>query len=102
FVEAEYEYAEKDDGEGAGVYAERIVSSAGKKDGLYWPSDSNDSPLGRLAADASAGSYQTRSEPQPYHGYYYRVLTQQGASVPGGAMSYIVKGKMIGGFALVA
>jgi hypothetical protein len=102
FVDAEDEYADKDRGEGAGVYAQRIVSTAGKTDGLYWPSDKNDSPLGALAADASAEGYKAGSEPKPYHGYYYRILTQQGASAPGGAMSYIVKGKMIGGFALVA
>jgi Protein of unknown function (DUF2950) len=102
FVDAENEYADKDRGDGAGVYAQRIVSSPGKKDGLYWPSDNNDSPLGQLAADASAEGYKAGSEPQPYHGYYYRVLTRQGASAPGGAMSYIVNGKMIGGFALVA
>lgn len=102
FVDAEDEYADKDRGEGVGVYAQRIVSNPGKKDGLYWPSDNNDSPLGQLAADASAEGYKAGSEPQPYHGYYYRILTQQGASAPGGAMNYIVKGKMIGGFALVA
>jgi hypothetical protein len=102
FVDAENEYADKDRGDGAGVYAQRIVSSPGKKDGLYWPSDNNDSPLGQLAADATAEGYKAGSEPRPYHGYYYRILTQQGASAPGGAMSYTVKGKMIGGFALVA
>jgi hypothetical protein len=102
FVDAEDEYADKDRGDGVGVYAQRIVSNPGKKDGLYWPSDNNDSPIGQLAADASAEGYKAGSEPQPYHGYYYRILTQQGASAPGGAMSYIVKDKMIGGFALVA
>jgi hypothetical protein len=102
FVDAEDEYADKDRGDGSGVYAQRIVSSPGKTDGLYWPSDKNDSPLGALAAEASAEGYKAGSEPRPYHGYYYRVLTQQGASAPGGAMNYIVKGKMIGGFALVA
>jgi len=102
FVDAENEYAEKDRGEGMGAYAQKIVSSPGKKDGLYWPSDSNDSPLGELAAEASAEGYKASGEPRPYHGYYYRILTRQGASAPGGAMSYIVKGKMIGGFALIA
>ncbi len=102
FVDAEDEYSEKDRGEGVGVYAQRIVSSPGKKDGLYWPSDSHDSPLGELAADASAEGYKAGSEPQPYHGYYYRILTRQGASAPGGALDYVVKGKMIGGFALIA
>ena len=102
FVDAENEYAEKDRGDGVGTYAQKIVSSPGKKDGLYWPSDSNDSPLGELAAEASAEGYKASDEPRPYHGYYYRILTQQGQSAPGGAMSYIVKGKMIGGFALIA
>jgi hypothetical protein len=102
FVDAENEYSEKDRGDGVGAYAQKIVSSPGKKDGLYWPSDSNDSPLGELAAEASAQGYKASGEPRPYHGYYYRILTQQGASAPGGAMSYIVKGKMIGGFALIA
>jgi hypothetical protein len=101
-LDAEYEYAERDRGEGVGVYAQRIVSSPDKKDGLYWPSESHDSPLGELAAEASAGGYKASGEPQPYHGYYYRILTQQGASAPGGALNYVVKGKMIGGFALVA
>lgn len=102
FVDAEDDYADKDRGDGVGVYAQHIVSSPGKKDGLYWPSDNNDSPLGQLAADASAEGYKAGNEPQPYHGYYYRILTRQGASAPGGAMSYVVDGKMIGGFALVA
>lgn len=102
FVDAENEYAEKDRGDGIGTYAQRIVSSPGKKDGLYWPSDANDSPLGQLAAGASAEGYKAGSEPQPYHGYYYRILTKQGRSAAGGELSYIVNGKMIGGFALVA
>jgi len=102
FVDAEDEYAEKDRGDGVGVYAQRIVSSPGKKDGLYWPSDNNDSPLGQLAAEASAEGYKAGSEPKPFHGYYYRILTQQGANAPGGALNYVVNGKMIGGFALVA
>jgi Protein of unknown function (DUF2950) len=100
FVDAQNEYAEKDRGQGAGVYAQRIVSTTGKKDGLYWPGD--DSPLGELAAKASAEGYKVGEGPIPYHGYYYRVLTQQGPNAPGGALSYIVKGKMIGGFALLA
>jgi hypothetical protein len=102
FVDAENEYADKDRGDGVGTYAQRIVSSPGKKDGLYWPSDNNDSPLGELAAEANAEGYKAGSGPQPYHGYYYRILTQQGPSAPGGALNYIVKDKMIGGFALVA
>ena len=100
YVDAQNEYAEKDRGEGAGVYAQRIVSTSGKKDGLYWPGD--DSPLGELSAQASAEGYKVGEGPIPYHGYYYRVLTQQGPNAPGGTLSYVVKGKMIGGFALLA
>jgi Protein of unknown function (DUF2950) len=102
FVDAEDEYAGKDRGEGVGTYAQRIVSSPDKTDGLYWPSDKNDSPLGELAAEASAEGYKAGSEPQPYHGYYFRILTRQGQSAEGGELNYIVNGKMIGGFALVA
>jgi hypothetical protein len=102
FVDAENDYADKDRGEGPGLYAQRIVSSPGKKDGLYWPSDNNESPLGELAAKAATEGYKGDGEPQPYHGYYYRILTKQGPSAPGGAMSYIVNGKMIGGFGLLA
>ena len=103
FVDAENEYADKDRGAGPGVYAQRIVSSPGKKDGLYWPPDGDESPLGELAAKASAEGYKVGTgEPQPYHGYYYRILTQQGPNAPGGEMDYVVNGKMIGGFALVA
>ncbi len=103
YVDAQNEYADKDrTGAGPGIYAQRIVSSAGQKDGLYWPSDGNDSPLGELAARASAEGYKAGSEPQPYHGYYYGILTQQGSNAVGGALNYVVKGRMIGGFALVA
>ena len=100
FADAQNEYAEKDRGQGAGVYAQRIVSTSGNKDGLYWPGD--DSPLGDLAAQASTEGYKVGQGPIPYHGYYYRVLTQQGSSAAGGQLDYVVKGKMIGGFALLA
>lgn len=104
YVDAQTDYAEKDrTGAGVGVYAQRIVSSPGKKDGLYWPSSGGDeSPLGEFAAGASAEGYKVGPEPQPYHGYYYRILTQQGPNAPGGELDYVVKGKMIGGFALIA
>ena len=100
FVDAQNEYAEKDRGQGAGVYAQRIVSTTGKKDGLYWPGE--DSPLGEMAAQASSEGYKVGQGPIPYHGYYFRVLTQQGPNAPGGTLNYVVKGKMIGGFALLA
>ena len=104
YVDAQNEYAEKDrTGAGPGVYAQRIVSSSGKKDGLYWPaSDGDASPLGELVAQASAEGYKAGAGRTPYHGYYYRILTQQGPNAPGGALNYVVKGKMIGGFALLA
>ena len=102
-ADAENEYADKDRGAGPGVYAPRIVSSPGKKDGLYWPSDGDQSPLGELFAEASAEGYKVGGgQPQPYHGYYFRILTRQGPNAPGGELDYVVNGKMIGGFALVA
>ena len=104
YVDAQNEYADKDrTGAGAGVYAQRIVSAAGKKDGLYWPSSDGDaSPLGAFVAQASAEGYDAEAARTPYHGYYYRILTQQGPNAPGGTLNYVVKSKMIGGFALVA
>ncbi len=103
YVDAQNEYAEKDrTGEGVGVYAQRIVSSPGKKDGLFWRDDREPSPLGELAAQASAEGYKVTAQAAPYHGYYYRILKGQGSDAPGGALNYVVKGKMIGGFALIA
>jgi hypothetical protein len=105
YVDAQNEYAALDPaGLGQGVYAQRIVSRPGKKDGLYWPAveGESSSPLGEFAAQASAEGYKAGKRPIPYHGYYYRILTRQGASAPGGAYDYLVKGKMKGGFALVA
>jgi hypothetical protein len=60
------------------------------------------SPLGELAAKAAAEGYKPGSTPIPYHGYYFRILTRQGATAPGGAYDYLVRGKMLGGFALIA
>ena len=102
FVDAENEYADKDRGEGVGVYAQRIVSSAGKKDGLFWRDDSDPSPLGELAAEASNEGYRINGQGSPYHGYHFRILKGQGSNAPGGALNYVVKDKMIGGFALIA
>jgi len=103
YVDAQNEYAEKDrTGEGVGVYAQRIVSSPGKKDGLFWRDDREPSPLGELAAQASAEGYKVSEQAAPYHGYYYRILKGQGSNAPGGALNYVVKDKMIGGFALIA
>ncbi len=106
FVDAQNEYADKDRGTGVGVYAQRFISQPGKKDGLYWPTAAGDeeSPLGELMADAAAQGYRPRGggERTPFHGYYYKILTRQGPAAPGGVLDYVVNGKMIGGFALVA
>jgi hypothetical protein len=103
YVDAQQEYAEQGVASN-GVYAQRIVSRPGKKDGLYWPAQSkaDESPLGELAASAAAEGYRAGQQRAPYHGYYYKVLTRQGPNAPGGAMDYVVRGRMIGGFALVA
>ena len=105
YVDAQNDYADKDrTGAGKGLYAQRIVSSAGKRDGLYWPDaqNSDPSPLGELVAKASAQGYRTGGGRTPFHGYYFKILDKQGAAAPGGELEYVVKGKMIGGFALVA
>jgi hypothetical protein len=103
YVDAQHEYAEKGVA-GSGVYAQRVVSRPGRKDGLYWSTQSGeaDSPLGEFMAAATAEGYRAGERPIPYHGYYYKILTWQGAKAPGGALNYVVRGKMIGGFALVA
>ena len=104
YVDAQNEYADTDRGEGAGVYAQRFLSTPGKKDGLFWRDDSDPSPLGALVAEASAEGYKqgTGEAPAPYHGYYFRILKGQGSDAAGGALNYVVKGKMIGGFGLIA
>jgi len=104
YVDAQDEYAGKDRGFGNGVYAQRVVSNPGQKDGLYWPTAAGEepSPIGEFAAEATAQGYQVGGNRAPFHGYYYKILTRQGANAPGGALDYVVNGKMIGGFALVA
>jgi hypothetical protein len=103
YVEAQETYAETDwDGNGVMEYAKKIVSSEGKKDGLYWPGD--DSPVAAGFAKAAAQGYTASpsGERRPYHGYYYKVLLAQGPEARGGSQDYVVHGFMIGGFALVA
>jgi hypothetical protein len=105
YADAQNEYAEKDRaGENAGVYAQRIVSEPGKTNGLYWPASQggDESPLGELIAQATAQGYNVGGGRAPYHGYYFNILKKQGPNAPGGAVDYVVRGKMIGGFALVA
>ncbi len=107
-VDAQREYAARDaDGDGLHHYAARIRSTPGKKDGLYWETKAGEpaSPLGPLAAKAVSEGYgagKKDAKPMPYHGYYFRILTAQGKDAPGGAYDYLVKGKLFGGFAIVA
>lgn len=105
--DAQMEYATLDpDGDGIGEYARLLVSSPGKRDGLYWPDQPGQmqSPAGELVAEAVEQGYGNRrsGQPRPYHGYYFKLLTAQGPSAPGGTMDYIFNGRMIGGFAIIA
>jgi hypothetical protein len=108
YVDAQREYFRKDrDGDGLLEYAQKFGSDKGKKNGLYWPVKEGEgqSPLGPLFASAQEKGYSAKAaggKPIPYYGYYYRILTRQGKNAPGGAYDYMVKGNMIGGFALVA
>ena len=107
-VDAQREYAMADrDGDSLMEYAQKLKSDPGKRNGLYWaPQEGEESsPLGQLIANARAEGYASdgdKNNPEPYHGYHYRILTAQGNSAPGGAYDYIVNGRMIGGFAVVA
>jgi len=108
YVDAQREYASADrDGDRVLEYAQKLASSEGKTDGLYWPTELNGqmSPLGPLVADARAEGYRKKSgsdEPHPFHGYYFKILTKQGKHAPGGKYDYVINGNMIGGFAMVA
>lgn len=108
YVDAQHDYARVDrTGGGARAYAQRLFSQEGKHDGLYWDdaSGKDESPLGPLFAEASSEGYalgQGTGQPQPFHGYLYRILTAQGPNAPGGARSYLKDGQMTRGFALVA
>ncbi|MTD93737.1 DUF2950 family protein [Hyphomicrobium sp. xq] len=105
YVDAQREYAEADrDGNGV-QYAHKLLSSEGKKDGLFWPTADGEpeSPFGPLIAEARAEGYRRKADgPTPYHGYLFKVLTAQGKDAPGGARDYVIGGRMIGGFGLVA
>ncbi len=106
-VDAERDYVAKDrDRDGILEYARKFVSAPGKRDGLYWEPASGEapSPLGPLLATAAKEGYASNGGTTlaPYHGYFYRLLTRQGKDAPGGAYDYVAKGKLIGGFAVVA
>jgi len=107
--DAQREYATQDpNNDGMPEYARKFISDEGQKNGLYWPTAEGEplSPLGQLAAEAQVQGYSAApnptGEPRPYRGYYYRMLTAQGEDAPGGARNYEVKGKLIGGYAVVA
>jgi Protein of unknown function (DUF2950) len=108
YVDAQRDYASEDrDGSGTFKYAQRIKSTAGSKDGLYWQVTAGDdpSPFGPLVAEAHAEGYGGKTAegaPQPYKGYRFRILKAQGASAPGGAYGYVINGNMVAGFAMVA
>jgi hypothetical protein len=105
-ADAQNDYAEQmPEGGDLPVYAQKFFSDPGEKNGLYWPTNPGqpESPLGPLVAEAADQGYsRSESHETPYHGYYYRILTSQGPNAQGSASNYIVNGKMIGGFALVA
>jgi hypothetical protein len=110
YVEAQREYASRDrDGDKVLEYAQKLASSPGQMDGLYWPPDLNGeiSPLGPFVAQAQGKGYGLGSKGddqarEPFHGYYFKILTRQGKHAPGGKYDYLINGNMIGGFALVA
>jgi len=107
YVQSQVQYGSKGrDGGPTGVYAQRFHSNPDKHDGLYWPVSKGEphSPMGPLVASAAAedDSKQPDAKPAPYYGYVYRILTAQGPDAPGGAKSYLVDGKLTGGFALIA
>lgn len=104
-IDAEREYAEVDrNGDGILEYTPRLISSPGKRDGLYWPTQPGEppSPAGPRLAYADPKLKEGGTGSQPYHGYYYRVVTAQGKNAPGGARNYVANGKLIGGIGLVA
>lgn len=108
YVEAQFDYASVDrDGDEVSEYATKLRSEPGQFDGLYWDAASGqpESPLGPLVAEAKAGGYKLKGNPEsptPYHGYLFKILTKQGNHAPGGKYGYIINGNMIAGFALVA
>jgi len=104
-VDAQNEYASEDrNGDGVLSYAQKFASASGKHDGLYWPVNAGEppSPLGALVARAAGQGYAKSEGPTPFHGYYYRMLKGQGKNAASGAFDYVVRGRAIGGFAVVA
>ena len=112
YVDAQREYASQDRmGDGVLAYAQFLRSTTGTHDGLFWPAnqpgDTELSPFGPLIAQARVEGYQhtakmLNDEQAPYHGYYFKILTCQGKHAPGGKFNYVINGRMLAGFALVA
>jgi hypothetical protein len=106
YLDAQKQYAARDrNGDGVLQYAQKLASTHGKHDGLYWAADESKgeeaSPFGPLVA-ASAAYLKGHVAGDPYRGYHFRILTRQGKSAPGGAYNYLINGRMIAGFAMVA
>ena len=106
YIDAQRAYATQDrDGDGVLQYAQKLASAPGKHDGLYWPADAakgdEESPFGPLIAE-SAAYLKGHGAGDPYRGYHFRILTRQGKNAPGGAYNYVINGRMIAGFAMVA
>ena len=111
YVDAQRQYMLKDyDGNGVMEYAQRMQSSPGKKDGLYWETAPGDeeSPFGPLVTKATEDGYSNRSlsaarsKHDPFHGYFFRILKKQGGDAPGGKYDYVINGHMVAGFAFLA
>ncbi len=111
YVSAQREYFLKDwDGDGVMAYAQKLRSDPGKRNGLYWKAAKGEavSPLGELVAKARMEGYRKskaafkEEKPEPFHGYYFKILTRQGRGTPGGKYNYVINGNMVGGFALAA
>jgi hypothetical protein len=103
YVEAQNDYGEQNQtGLGVPIYAQKVISSPGQRDGLYWAGQPGveDSPIGKIIARAFAEGYNKTGE--PFHGYYFKVLTRQGPHAPGGEVDYVDNGAMTKGFAFVA
>ncbi|MBP7241214.1 DUF2950 domain-containing protein [Amaricoccus sp.] len=108
YVAAQRAYRAADpDGDGAPSFAASLISDPGTRDGLYWPPEPGvpESPVGDFMARAAADGYSVDGQdqdPEPFHGYYFRILTRQGAAAPGGVADYMIGGRLLGGHALLA
>lgn len=108
YIRAQYEYYARDrDEDGVLEFAQSVLSTAGERDGLFYPVREGEdaSPFGPAIAVAASEGYdydEQSADPEPYHGYYFKVLTAQGPSAPGGAFNYVINGNMVAGFGMIA